>query len=125
MATQKTRKALDDLAERFSRESIGAIDYGANAKAIALQAETLRTAIGEMLDQGYRLVRIDSVKGYGASPENYVLALSFRKHDASAAIDLDEKALFATVDLSIAGSPASTRMARRRSGAWPLMCRLF
>jgi hypothetical protein len=101
MATPKTRKALDDLAKRFSQESIGAIDYGANAKAIALQAENLRAAITEVLDQGYRLLRIDPVKGYGASPDNYVLALSFRKSDASSPIDLDEKALFATVDLSL------------------------
>ena len=101
MATAKTRKALDELAERFSRESAGAIDYGANAKAIAFQAENLRTVMTELLDGGYRLTAVEPVKGYGASPGNYVLALSFRKSDTTSPIDLDEKTLYATIDLAV------------------------
>lgn len=100
MAAGKSRKALEDLSERFSRESAGSIDYGANAKAIALQAENLRKAIIELMDAGYRLTGVEPVKGYGASPDNYVLMLSFRKSDTTSPIDLDEKTLYATIDLA-------------------------
>ena len=49
MATAKTRKALDELAERFSRESAGAKDYGANAKAIAcFRLKTCATLYGRI-----------------------------------------------------------------------------
>ncbi|HEY7268452.1 MAG TPA: hypothetical protein VH951_01375 [Dehalococcoidia bacterium] len=96
--SDESRSRVRELAERFALESIGAIDYGTNARALALRDSNVTQRIEALLDQGYRLKRAEPKAGTGASALSYAVSFQFERPNPGAAMD-DQAAFTAMVEL--------------------------
>jgi hypothetical protein len=96
--SEQSRARVEELAVRFANDSIGAIDYGTNAKALALRDSDVRERIEALLDQGYRLRRAEPKAGTGASALSYAVAFHFERPNNGAAMD-DESVFTVLVEL--------------------------
>jgi hypothetical protein len=99
MDSKNVSRAIEELAQRFAQESIGAIDHGVNARAIALMDAKLRSNLEERLARGYTLVRVAPRSGYGSQTDNFVIGFEFRKPSADKLVDLDTTFLRVSVNL--------------------------
>jgi hypothetical protein len=99
MTVKNVSKVIEELAQRYYEESIGAIDHGINARAIALKDKKIRQYLEEHLSKGYTLVRVSPLSGYGSQPDNCAIVFEFRKTSPDRLIDLDRSFLRVAVNL--------------------------
>lgn len=78
MNQQGITAAIDKIADETSAASMGSIDYGTNAKAIALGDPAVRAKLAERLQNGSTLVEIRPLRGFGSSPMAFPVEFVFR-----------------------------------------------
>lgn len=98
-------KIIDDLAESFSKDSVGAIDHGVNARAIALQDVKFRSYLAENFERGRTLVRVSPNSGYGSQTDNFVVVFEFREPSTGEIVDLGT--VFCRVTVNLPGRAVS------------------
>lgn len=99
MKKNNFKQDIDDLAARFNEASIGAIDFGINAKAITLRDEKVRDKILSFLDEGYKLVDVVPRSGYGSSLMNFKIAFIFKSESGDSSIEIEKKGFIVTVEI--------------------------
>jgi hypothetical protein len=95
---KETLAQIDALAAQFGGDSVGSIDYGSNAKAVALQDAKVKERLGELLEKGYRLKLVQPRSGSGANVLNFGLTFWFERQNPKSAMD-DTTAFTAIVEL--------------------------
>lgn len=72
---------VEDLARQAREESIGSIDPGTNARAIALGSEIVRERLRSALDTGGKLRSVSAASGFGYSPNDFALVFDLALGD--------------------------------------------
>jgi hypothetical protein len=101
------QEPFSDLVEKLANDcvsqSIGSIDYGLNAKAIALMNPDVKKRIIEQLESGFRLVEIAPLSGFGSSLMNFKVLFQFEPTDSDPKtrppIDLKSRSFVVSVEL--------------------------
>lgn len=96
--SEQSKNRVEELAVRLATESIGAIDYGINAKALALQDAAIREKLEGLLDDGFRVKRIESRAGTGASALSFAVTFHLERSNEASAMD-DTQAFTAVLEL--------------------------
>jgi hypothetical protein len=103
MAKESHAQLVEKLASDCVSQSIGSIDYGLNAKAIALMSEAVKKRIVSQLEKGLRLVQICPLAGFGSSLMDFRLLFQFEVVGAEPkerpAIDLESRSFVVSVEL--------------------------
>lgn len=98
MARKPTSNSIDQLADRYAADSIGAIDHTTNAKAMALASDGVRSALRKQLAEGYVLDRVTALTGYGSATD-HVLVFEMRRMSDDKGVALDRAYLRVAVNL--------------------------
>lgn len=99
MSERNYGEVVNQLAERFAEDSIGSIDFGVNARAIALRDSKVREQLLAVLERGFRLVRVAPAAGFGSSIREFPLHFSFTRSESDSPVQLEDKVLSVAVDL--------------------------
>jgi hypothetical protein len=85
--SEQSKSRVEELAGRLANDSVGAIDYGTNAKALALQDANVREKLEALLDDGFRVKRLEAKSGTGAGALSFAVTFHLEKDNPGSAMD--------------------------------------
>jgi hypothetical protein len=73
---------LEEMAQRARERSVGSIDPGVNAQAIALSSDIVRERLEPLLGRGGRVLAVKPIAGSGFSPNEFALSIEVELPDS-------------------------------------------
>lgn len=90
---------IEKLSQQFVTDSLGSIDYAANAKAIAFLSKEVKSKVADTISDGYTLRNVKPILGFGSSLMEFRLGIEFEKSEINKVVNLSKKSLIITVEI--------------------------